>query len=683
MSNSTGTPRDARHRGVGKLHAFVGIVVAVVLSILGVGVVANAADQVAISITSTLSPSNVTIRVGTTVTWTNNDSQQHELRSESGPVEFRTDTLDPGQSASMTFDTAGTYTYLDHQNQDSAAYNGTIVVTDAAVPAPPPGNGATPPAVTPAAPTTASVRLAGGRFSPATVTVAAGGTVTWLNDDGSKHTVTADNATFDSGTLNAGATFAHTFTTAGSFTYICDFHSDMRGTVLVPTATGTVPPPAAPAPVTPPPPPAPPAAPVTPATPVSGATSESVAITNNLFSPSSITVTAGSTVTWTNNDTVTHTVTADDQSFTSGLMKKTASWSKTFATPGTFPYFCDIHPEMTGTVIAKAADGTVPAAAPTVPNNPVAAVDITNAAADPGSAAGAATGTIAINDTGFNPASFRVAVGGTLTFVNKGKAMHTVTAGNGSFDSGMIKSAGTWVHTFTTAGSFAYTCILHPNMRGTIEVGSSARGQAIESAALTPASGAVEGDSAPTTAAVGADGTAIPPVSVDVADNEFRPDPAIVGLGGTVTWNLVGAAAHTVTADDQTFNSGLLKAGESYAFTFTTLGSFAYTCLVHPGMVGTVEVVPPDQAAVLQPAPSEGGSSQAQQAPDQPATIAATGPAKNTGLWGETLLGIAAVLVACCALVLALKSFLKVLGSNDPVPEMSVLPTDALRATPM
>ncbi len=683
MSISTGKPGDAQHHRVGRLHVLVGVIVAVVLSIVGVGVVANAADRVAISITSTLSPSNVTIHVGTTVTWTNNDAQQHELRSESGPVEFRTDTLDPGQSASITFNTVGTYTYLDHQNHDSAAYNGTIVVTDAATPVPPSGNGATPPAVTPAAPTTASIRLAGGQFSPTTVTVALGGTVTWLNDDGSKHTVTADNGTFNSGTFNAGAAFAHTFTTAGTYTYGCDFHGNMRGTVIVTAAPGTTPPgagpPATPAPITP----APSAVPPAPATPVNGATNESVGIANNLFTPSSITVNAGSTVTWANSDAVTHTVTADDQSFTSGLMKKTASWSKTFATPGTFAYFCEIHPEMTGTVIAKAQDGTVPAAAPTAPNDAAATAGTTNATTGAGGAiatgsAGAATGTIAISDTGFTPASFRVAVGGTLTFANRGKAMHTVTAGNGSFDSGMIKPAGTWVHAFTTAGSFTYTCILHPNMRGTIEVGSSAVGQQTESAGPSQATASV-----PTTAAASAADSAIQPVSVDVADNEFRPDPAIVAVGGTVTWTLVGAAAHTVTADEQSFNSGLLKPGESYAYTFTTLGSFAYTCLVHPGMIGTVEVVPPEQAAVLQTAPTDGGSSQAQQAPSQPATIAATGPAKNAGLWGDTLLGIAAVLLACCALVLALKSFLKVLGSNDPIPQISVVPTDALTANPM
>ena len=485
MSTSNRTRALTRSSRTRVVSTIVGALVAVVLSVLGIGVVANAADRIDISITDTFSPANVTIAVGTTVTWTNNDTQQHELRSTSGPLEFRTDPLDPGQSATFTFATPGTYTYVDHRNSGSAAYQGTIVVSDSAPPATvtpvPPGSPTPPPVATPPAPLTASVHLAGARFAPATITVAVGATVTWVNDDGSKHTVTADNASFDSGSLNAGASFVHTFTVAGTYAYGCDFHGNMRGTVIVAGASGgSTPPPAAPPatqpPATPPPaitPPAatPPAAPGTPAAP----SNVSVNIANNQFSPATITVSAGSTVTWSNGDTVTHTVTADDQSFASGLVKKATSWSHTFATPGTFTYFCEIHPEMTATVIATAPNGAAPPAAAAVTATGATATGATSsgAASTGGTAStGAASGSITINDSGFTPASFRVTVGGTVTFANNGKAMHTVTASNGSFDSSMIKSGGTWAHTFTTAGSFTYACILHPNMRGTINVGS-------------------------------------------------------------------------------------------------------------------------------------------------------------------------------------------------------------------
>ena len=84
-------------------------------------------------------------------------------------------------------------------------------------------------------------------------------------------------------------------------------------------------------------------------------------------------------------------------------------------------------------------------------------------------------------------------------------------------------------------------------------------------------------------------------------------------MGGTVTWKLVGAAAHTVTADDQSFNSGLLKPGETFQHTFTTLGSFTYACLVHPGMTGTIESYHPKSRAAEQAAPISGSGPQAQQ----------------------------------------------------------------------
>jgi plastocyanin len=413
-----------------------------------------------------------------------------------------------------------------------------------------------------------------------------------------------------------------------------------------------------------------------------------VTIANNAFSPSAVTVTAGGTVTWVNNDTVTHTATADDQSFASGLVRKATSWSQTFATPGTFTYFCEIHPEMTGTVIATAPDGTAPAAAPAAAAPAAAATPAATAAgtsAATGStstaSAGAASGAITISDSGFTPASFRVAVGGTVTFANSGKAMHTVTAANGSFDSDMIRSGGSWAHTFTTPGSFAYNCILHPNMRGTIEVGAGGTASNIQSTNASQAAGATAAtDSPTTTAATSAADAAIQPVNIDVADNEFKPKDATVAQGGTVTWKLVGAAAHTVTADDQSFNSGLLKAGESYQYTFTTLGSFSYACLVHPGMTATIKVVPPAEAATAQQAaPTSGSATQVQPTAGEPAATATTAPAPASTLWGNTLLGIAAVLLACCALVFALRSFLKVLsGGGGADTETATTSTDGL-----
>ena len=59
---------------------------------------------------------------------------------------------------------------------------------------------------------------------------------------------------------------------------------------------------------------------------------------------------AGTAVTWTNNDTVGHTVTADDGSFKSSTIASGTTFSQTFATAGTFTYHCSIHTSMTATV---------------------------------------------------------------------------------------------------------------------------------------------------------------------------------------------------------------------------------------------------------------------------------------------------------------------------------------------
>ncbi len=76
-------------------------------------------------------------------------------------------------------------------------------------------------------------------FSPATITIKAGATVTWKNVTSVAHTVTSDDGgkAFDSGTSNPIAaqtgTFSFTFKTPGTFTYHCTFHPFMKGTVIV------------------------------------------------------------------------------------------------------------------------------------------------------------------------------------------------------------------------------------------------------------------------------------------------------------------------------------------------------------------------------------------------------------------------------------------------------------------
>jgi plastocyanin len=222
-------------------------------------------------------------------------------------------------------------------------------------------------------------------------------------------------------------------------------------------------------------------------------------------------------------------------------------------------------------------------------------------------------------------------------------------------------------------------------MKGTVQVVSSSGGDGNAAAATIAAGTSPVAAAETTTTVAGSTATAIQPVNVDVADNQFNPGVATVAAGGTVTWKLSGEAAHTVTADDESFNSGIVKPGESFQFTFTKLGSFTYLCLIHPGMTGTINVVPPEEAAAQQATtpPAAAGTPPTQADANGTSTTAGAGPARDSNLWGNTLLGIAAVLVACCALIFALRSFLKILSSDDGDPTMVKPPTEGFTPHPV
>jgi plastocyanin len=80
-----------------------------------------------------------------------------------------------------------------------------------------------------------------------------------------------------------------------------------------------------------------------------------VTIADFAFSPNAITVQAGSTVTWVNNDSVPHTATGDNGEFDTGSIAPGGSATITFDTAGTFAYHCTIHPNMTASITVHAA----------------------------------------------------------------------------------------------------------------------------------------------------------------------------------------------------------------------------------------------------------------------------------------------------------------------------------------
>jgi plastocyanin len=89
------------------------------------------------------------------------------------------------------------------------------------------------------------------------------------------------------------------------------------------------------------------------------------------------------------------------------------------------------------------------------------------------------------------------------------------------------------------------------------------------------------------------------PAAVSLVNFAFQPTPLTIAVGTTVVWtNTTTSTVHTVTADDNSFNSGDLDAGKTFSFTFNAPGTYAYYCQIHGapggvGMAGKIVVNPP------------------------------------------------------------------------------------------
>ncbi len=163
------------------------------------------------------------------------------------------------------------------------------------------------------------------------------------------------------------------------------------------------------------------------------AADQSVSIINLAFSPASVSVSVGDTVTWTNNDAgIPHTATSDAPGvFDSGTLNTGGTYAKTFTEAGTFPYHCNIHPTMTGTVVVAAAQ------APTATATTAAATaTATAAAATATTAAPAATTAAATPTTGSAAPTATIAAAASPTSASATAAATTSPVPPASGDSG-------------------------------------------------------------------------------------------------------------------------------------------------------------------------------------------------------------------------------------------------------
>jgi plastocyanin len=101
--------------------------------------------------------------------------------------------------------------------------------------------------------------------------------------------------------------------------------------------------------------------------PAHAATSYRVVMSGYAFSPRALTITAGSTVTWVNEDQAPHDVktTSGPEPIHSPMLSKGGTWSHTFTLPGTYGYVCTVHPGMTAELVVKAAAASTPTTQPT------------------------------------------------------------------------------------------------------------------------------------------------------------------------------------------------------------------------------------------------------------------------------------------------------------------------------
>ncbi len=573
--------QPASDRGLRHLAALISmLLVAAVVGFAGGAAFATGAETVKIG--TSLSPQNLTVAPGTTVSFESADGGRHRFRTTSAPVQLDSGDITATQSWAYTFTTPGTYAYVDDRHKDDPAMHGTVTVGTVATG--PSGGGAAPPA-----PATAAVSLAGKAFNPSSVTVAVGGTVTWTNNDSMPHNVTSASGAFRSTTLQPGQVFTFTFTAPGTYPYSCTLHGGMNGTVIVPAANGSVPPPAPAA--------AAPAAGAPAAVPGAVAAApgkpgkHTVVISDAGFTPAALDARAGDTVTWVNNGAMPHTATAAGGAFDLAI-EPGASAATVLQAPGTIHYVCSYHPNMVGTItVAAALPGVVIAPPPKQPKTASARTAAGGSRAVAPAAGGAAKSyQVTVQDNSFSPATLNARVGDTVTWTNAGKMPHTVTAQDGSF-AHQLAPGQTFSYALRAQGTVAYVCTFHPGMAGTLVVGAPLAGVAVPPADA----GAVSSGSAAAPVAAAAP----PPASsgktktyeIKVQEMSFAPAMQSARVGDTISWVNVGSIPHTVTAADGSFDQ-TLDPGERFNLVLRKEGDVDYVCTFHPGMDGMLMVGP-------------------------------------------------------------------------------------------
>ncbi len=169
------------------------------------------------------------------------------------------------------------------------------------------------------------------------------------------------------------------------------------------------------------------------------------------------------------------------------------TYRRTFNTPGSYSYFCTLHPGMTGTL-------TVTGASTGQPDTGEVSDGVTDTIMEEGTADLGTPGEVNGNtqalsdariavdaiDLDYDPRDLTIELGATVVWTNIGELPHTVTDVDGSFDSGLMLKGDIYERRFETLGTFDYFCTLHPNMVGSVTVVEAAGSTQTSEAATAP-----------------------------------------------------------------------------------------------------------------------------------------------------------------------------------------------------
>jgi plastocyanin len=220
--------------------------------------------------------------------------------------------------------------------------------------------------------------------------------------------------------------------------------------------------------------------------------------TNECYLPYSLEVIAGDTVSWSNDDTAAHTVTSrnsdgPDGVFDSSLFMAGNTFEFTFDEPGTYSYFCMVHPWMTGEIIVNEKYNELNGIAVGEPNPSgiepevilVEPVAVPAPESEPTEKRAAPVQVTMAQGSGipgcettnecFLPYQVEIYSGEPVVWINTDSAAHTVTSGlpgtpDAFFNSEMIAPNQTWEFVFTDSGEHDYYCMVHPWMTGKVVV---------------------------------------------------------------------------------------------------------------------------------------------------------------------------------------------------------------------